>query len=195
MRLPGLVAAGSLVTGLAVVLALVLVGSGPGGDGRSLSKANFSLERARAFDEFQLYSAGERVDGLPLTAVLRRDDTADYVSFVYGDCVADDGAGCAPPAEIQVWPACRRSLALYDAGAAGSPSPERVVARGVPGAFFDGGTRLELQTGRSTVVVFAESRLRVLRIVAALRAVDGSVPAGVPLPPPAPDAIGVPMGC
>jgi hypothetical protein len=195
MRLPGLVAAGSLVTGLAVVLALVLVASGPGGDGRSLSTANFSLERARAFDEFPLYSAGERVDGLPLTAVLRRDDTADYVSFVYGDCVADDDAGCAPPAEIQVWPACRRSLALYDGVTGESPSPERVVARGVPGAFFDRGTRLELQTGRSTVVLFADSRLRVLRIAAALRAVDGSVPAGVPLPAPAPDAMGVPMDC
>ena len=195
MRLSRLVAAGSLVTGLAVVLALVLVASGPGGDGRSLSKANFSMERARAFDEFPLYSAGERVDGLPLTAVLRRDDTADYVSFVYGDCVAGDDAGCTPPAEIQVWPSCRRSLAVYDEEPEGSPSPERVVTRGVPGAFFDRGTRLELETGRSTVVLFADSRLRLLRIAAALRAVDGSVPAGVPLPPPAPDAIGVPMDC
>jgi hypothetical protein len=86
-------------------------------------------------------------------------------------------------------------LALYNGVSGESSSHESVVARGVPGAFFDRGTRLELQTGRSTVVLFADSRLRVLRIAAALRAVDGSVPAGVPLPAPAPDAMGVPMDC
>ena len=54
--------------------------------------------------------AGDNVDGLSLTAVVRGGD-AGYVSFVYGDCEAADDAGCAPPAEVQVWPACLRHLA------------------------------------------------------------------------------------
>ena len=182
-----------------VVLAagLVLVGSRPAGGAGVASSSSFSLEQALAFDAFPLYFAGARVDGLPLTAVLRRDDTASFVSFVYGDCKAASDAGCAPPAEVQVWPACRRSPALYD-GAAGSPAPEWVVTRGVRGAFFDRGTRLELQTGRSLVVVFARSRERALRIAAELRALDGSVDAGAPLPPPSPRAAGGrggAMGC
>ncbi len=84
-----------------LALGLALVGSVSAGGGRSAAAS-------RSFDP--LYSAGDRVDGLPLAAVLRRDDAAEFVSFVYGDCVAGDDAGCAPPAEIQVWPACRRNL-------------------------------------------------------------------------------------
>ena len=127
--------------------------------------------------------AGAAVDGLPLTAVLRAGG-AGYVSFVYGDCEASDDAGCAPPAEVQVWPACRRHLGLYERGPPPTPAAEHVVVRGVPAAFLDRGTRLELQTGRSTVVVFAGSRGRALRIAAALRSTDGSVPAVAALPAP-----------
>jgi hypothetical protein len=145
------------------------------------------LARARAFGEFPLYYASERVDGLPLTAVLQRDDTATFVSFVYGDCTPGDDAGCAPPAEIQVWPACRRNLAFYD----GSPATGSVATtiRGVPALTLDDGTHLELQTGRSTVVVFADSSTRALRVAQALRSLNGSVPLGASLPQPAPGAL------
>ena len=63
--------------------------------------------------------------------------------------------------------------------------PERVRVRGVPGAFFESGTRLELETGHSLVVVFAASREQALRIAAELEALDGSVAEGSPLPLPA----------
>jgi hypothetical protein len=142
-----------------------------------------------------LYSAGEEVDGLALTAVLRRDDTASYVSFVYGDCVPAGDTGCAPPAEVQVWPACRRSLALYRGQALSRPPIEPASVRGAPAAFLDGGARLELQTGAATVVVFAGSRGRLHRIAGALRAVDGSVPAGAPFPPPTPGALEGELPC
>ncbi len=170
------------------MLALVLAATGPAGDARREPTSSITLEQARAFDEFPLYSAGERVDGLPLAAILWRDDTASYVSLVYGDCTPGDDAGCAPPAEIQVWPACRRNLALYDVVHPAAPVVERTTIREVPAAFLDDGTRLEIQTGSSTVVIFADSRTRALRIAAALRAVDGYVAAGEPLPPPAPGA-------
>ncbi len=131
-----------------------------------------------------LYSAGDRVDGLPLSAILQRDDTAQFVSFVYGDCEQSGDAGCAPPAEVQVWPACRRNLALYEDAFSSGGSPEPITVRGVPAALFDEGTRLELETQQSTIVVFADARARVLRIAAALRSLDGSVPRGYPLPAP-----------
>ena len=174
------------VLGVVLFLGLVLGRSGPAGAGGAMPRLTFSIEQARAFDEFPLFSAGDSVDGQPLTAVLRRDDRAKYVSFVYGDCEAEDDKGCAPPAEVQVWPACRRNLALYDGAAtsAASPEPERVRVRGVPGAFFEGGTRLELETGHSLVVIFAASREQALRIAAELEAPDGSVAAGSPLPLP-----------
>lgn len=173
---------------VSLLVALALVGSGPAWVGDE-PRSTITLEQARAFDEFPLYNAGDRVDGLPLVAVVRRDDTARYVSFVYGDCVPGDDAGCAPPAEIQVWPACRRNLALYDGSPPSSPAAERTTIRGVPAVSLDDGTRLEIQTGRSTVVVFADSRARALRIAGSLRALNGSVPASTSLPQPAPGAL------
>ena len=135
-------------------------------------RGDLTLEDARAFDEFPLYFAGERVDGLPLVAILRRSDTANYVSFVYGDCtpLASDH-GCAPPAEVQVWPGCSRPAGLYDEAAPGAPAPERAKIRGVPVASFEDGTRLELYPRGLTIVVFARSREDARRLAEALRSV------------------------
>jgi hypothetical protein len=162
-------AAGILVPAI-LALALLLAGTGSAGGAGSPSEA------------FPLYWVGERIDDLPLAAVLRREDTARYVSFVYGDCEASGGAGCAPPAEVQVWPSCLRSLALYNDPRAPVRSLEPTMVRGVPAALFDGGTRLELESDRVTVVVFAHTRTSALRIAAALRSLDGPVAPGHPLP-------------
>lgn len=143
---------------------------------------HLTLEQARAFDDFPLLYAGELVDGLPLSAIVRRDDTASYVSFVYGDCEpARPDQGCAPPAEVQVWPACARSFALYGSEP-GSPRVERTIVRGVSAIALDGGAQLELRTGRSTVVVFAATPGRAERVAWALRPV-GATGASGPLPP------------
>jgi hypothetical protein len=136
-------------------------------------RGNFTLEQARQFAEFPLYYAGDRVSGLPLVAVLRRNDTANYVSFVYGDCSPGDlEQGCAPPAEIQVWPKSSRNLDSYDASASGAPAPVpvpvRTAIRGVPSAFLDDG-RLEIYAARSTVVIFAGTREQALAIANAVR--------------------------
>jgi hypothetical protein len=129
-------------------------------------------------------SAGEQVDGLELTAVLEPTERDGHVSFLYGDCVAADDAGCAPPAEVQVWRACTRPLTLYD-GTAPGLALERATVRGVPAVTFDGGRRIELETGDHTVVVFADSPDRAARIAAALHTSDGAVGPGAPLPDPA----------
>jgi hypothetical protein len=172
-------AAGILAPGV-LALALLLAG-------------NKSAGAAGSWPEtFPLYWAGERLDDFPLAAVLLREDTARYVSFVYGDCEASGDAGCAPPAEVQVWPSCLRSLALYDDPRARVGPIEPTTLRGVPAALFDDGTRLELESDRVTVVVFAQTRSSALRVASALRSLDGSVAAGHPLPK---RAEGGPMGC
>jgi hypothetical protein len=170
LRLGGLLATG---LGAAAVAACGAAQDEPAPRGSQLT-----LEQARSFEEFPLVYAGERVDGLPLVAIVRRNDTAEYVSFVYGDCRPSsvDG-GCAPPAEIQVWPGSRRNLGSYDAAGPATPVPERATIRGSPAALLDAGTRLELYTGRATVVVFADSKERVRAIADALRCVSETAPA------------------
>jgi hypothetical protein len=161
-----------LVHGLVALLAATaLAACGAAADEVPSVAGDLTLEQARAFAEFPLVYAGERVDGLPLVAIVRRDDTANYVSFAYGDCrPPSTEGGCAPPAEVQVWPAGRRSLGSYDASRGGS-SPELTKIRGSPAAYFDAGTRLEVYTAQLTVVVFARSRERVGRVADALRCV------------------------
>jgi hypothetical protein len=161
------------------VAALIAAGCGAARvDPAAVSHGGLTLEQARAFDDFPLLYAGEQVDGLPLRAIVRRDDTASYVAFVYGDCEpAADDLGCAPPTEVQVWPACARSLDLYGNGP-GSPTVEPTVVRGVSALALDGGTQLELQTGRSTVVVFASTPARADRVARALRPVGAGSSSG-----------------
>lgn len=72
---------------------------------------------------------------------------------------------------------------------------EQTTIRGVPAAFLEDGARLEIQTGRTTVVVFAGSRARAVRIAGALRSVNGSVPTGMPLPQPDTGALDGTLQC
>jgi hypothetical protein len=175
-------------------LVLLLGVSGPGGDGKPTS--TFSLDEARSFTDFPVYYAGDTAAGAPLVAVLRRNDTANYVSFVYGECDATDETGCAPVAEVQVWPACRRNPSLYARGrSAIAPRPDPTSVRGAPAAFFDDGARLEIQTATSTVVVFGADRGAVSSIASALRGVNTGVRAGQPFPRPAPGALDGTLSC
>lgn len=178
-----------LVAAAAALGFATLASTGVAGARQAPPRGTFDLTRAEAFTGFPLYSAGASVDGYALTAVLRRNDAADYVSFVYGDCVVESDTGCAPPVEIQVWPACKRHFALYETGLAGLPSGERTTVRGAPAALFDGGRRLELQTGRATVVVFAGSLAATLRVASALRGVNVATQAAASLPPAADGAV------
>jgi hypothetical protein len=161
-----------------VALTLVACGARAGGDAVEPSGV-LTLGEARAFDEHPLVYAGDQVDGLPLEAILRRDDTARYVSFVYGECRPPSReSGCAPPAEIQVWPVASRSLDSYRSPAPVTPVPLPMptTIRGLPAAFFDHGTRLEIYAPRTTIVLFSHSRDRVLTIAAALRCLARAPP-------------------
>jgi hypothetical protein len=164
---------------VAAAAASAWCGSGAVAEPAAQPRGDLTLAEARMFDEFPLVYAGERVGELPLVAILHRDDTARYVSFVYGDCRSSSyDAGCAPPAEIQVWPTAARSLGAYDSATpeAPVPTPERTSIRGSPAAFFDDGARLEIFLPRVTVVVFSDARERVLAIAGSLRCLARSPP-------------------
>jgi hypothetical protein len=157
-------------------------------------KSTFSVARAKAFAKFPLYNAGDAVNGLPLVAELRRvGGAANYVSFIYGDCIAVDDYGCAPPVEIQIWPACVRNPSLY--AAPGAPVGEKATVRGVPAALYEAGKRLEMQTGTSTVVIFARTRADVLTVADALRGVNVAVRRAADLPRPAAGALDGSLRC
>jgi hypothetical protein len=174
-----------------LVLLVAIALSGCSGDEPSSGTAaagNYSLEQARAFEDFPLYAPGEAHDDLPLTAVVRRFEDSpnappvreNYVDFIYGTCDTSAG-GCAPPLSVQVWAACERNPMAYGPDEAEGPFD----LRGVPAYFFEGGRRLELSTGTSTVVIFSTGRDAALSAANALEGINNQVPAGTPLPPPA----------
>jgi hypothetical protein len=138
---------------------------------------------------FTTYSAGPVFEGLPVTNVMRRCDLpypeeperANYVSYIYGDCTPPPSDGdntdgsCAPPLEIQSWPACERNITSYSSGPGLNPIEyDEVTVRGAPGASFDHGLQLEVYTGTTTVVIFGDDPALLLRVAQALQAEPGS---------------------
>lgn len=117
---------------------------------------------------FEIFAAGPAVAGLPLDTTVRRCDAtapadekpANYLTYVYGDCQTPprDESGCAPPLEIQTWPACQRNKAGYSFD--GKPLPARELPRRGGAAVVEfnpgGESRLEVYTKSSTIVIFAE---------------------------------------
>lgn len=146
---------------------------------------------------FRFYSLGREFDGLEPTQVMRicqppypgEPVRANYVRYIYGNCDplaglpkgTIDGAGCAPPITIETWPACERALTDYES-APGVPLQRAALGqrRGAPAFTFDGGARLEIYTGKSTVVLFSGNAERLKRAVASIRAEDPSAPIGPP---------------
>ena len=118
---------------------------------------------------FEIFSAGPQVAGLPMTSVVRRCDSAspDYeapsnrITYIYGDCEIPKGpagdTGCTPPLQVQTWPACQRSGADYSF--AGKPIPSRELPRRggakVVEYRFLLERRIEVYANSSTVVIFS----------------------------------------
>jgi hypothetical protein len=152
---------------------------------------NSSLAAMKGFTKFPLYDAGSNVRGLPLTGVQYADGV---VTFTYGDCAPPPGSidgGCTLPVSIQVWNACSRNPASYKQDML-SPIGDEKTVRGVPAASFEAGYRLEVQTGRSTVVIFAENPSE---IASELQGVNNKVPSHVDLPAPAEGAMSGKLRC
>jgi hypothetical protein len=193
------------------IILAALIGGGCSEDAAKV-KVDPGIEQTRSFKSFPVYYAGEEVAGLPLTSVHREPVTAPprtpvapklrrkrgqvmSFDFAYGSCsVAGGEGGCSLPLSIQVWPACARYPALYDWGPFAGPTPRKTRIRGVPAAYFEGGYRLEIQTGASTIVIFG-NRKRMRAAVAALQGLNVDVGPDEKLPPPVPGALDGSLPC
>jgi hypothetical protein len=130
---------------------------------------------------FEVFSAGPAVAGVPVTAAVRRCDSgaladempSNYFAYVYGKCQAQSktGESCLPPLQIRSYPACQRTYADYSFE--GKPLPYRELPP-VGGAKvfeieFLVDHRIEVYTGMSTIVIsaadwsLAEEALELLR--------------------------------
>jgi Tol biopolymer transport system component len=145
---------------------------------------NLSVDQARRFRSFGLYWVGRRFDRFVLSSISRSLESGPggrgpVVDLQYGGF------------EIQLWPACAR----VPAHVAGGPD-ERIRLRGLDAFLFDAGNRLEIVTGKTTIVIFAERRL-IVRAARALRPLNPAVVAhsGSDLPPPAPGALARKLPC
>jgi hypothetical protein len=167
-------------------------------------KSNMDLGAVRTFAEFPLYALGDAFEGFRLRRVdhFARTQASpgeeslplpEYVRFIYGAC---EPQPCGLPLEVQVWPACVRNLSSY------SFDPKKVIPiphvreqlRGVPAAFFAEG-RLELYTGRVTVVMFSSDEERLYRAAHSLRGMNRAIDQSDRLPPPAAGAVEGKLAC
>jgi hypothetical protein len=155
-------------------------------------------------NDFQVYFLGKQFEKLTVTRRLRRLDKrtapqeyrANYVSYIYGTCALDGDAGCAPPIEVQNWPTCERNPTTYRLTPKGDPVPHtNLTIRGAPAALFEDGLRLEIYTGRTTVVIFGNDAAQVRRATDVLQSVDGTIKPRQKLPPPDPGAIDGKIKC
>lgn len=153
--------------------------------------------------DFAAYQLGSSFDGLANSDTFRRCEPrvnepgrANFLSYIYGDCAVPEGQehGCSLPLEVQNWPACERNRASYRLGPVDEPYP-RVddTVRGVPAAWFDESTRLELYTGETTVVLFGESATQLRSAADALT--SSTVGANTNLPAPAAGALSGQLAC
>jgi hypothetical protein len=137
---------------------------------------------------FETFTAGPSVAGVPLTGYTRRCDAftladespANFTNYIYGDCETSGGdGGCEPPLQIQTWPACQRTLSDYTFE--GKPMPyRRLPSLGdaeVVEIEFMFGPRIEVYTATSTIVLFAQD------LALAIEALDQLRSQGIGQPP------------
>ena len=168
---------------LATTIAGIAAGCGGGATvtGPSGHDVESELRHVRSGVPHDVYFAGRRVGGLPLTAVYQQSHRPGHVDFMYGTCtieLAVDG-GCGVPVEIQNFPFDRVEWGR-SVGCTG-----RTTVRGVPAVRIED---LLLFTRDTIVKVHAPSRAVERHVVAALRPLDGRVVQG-PLPAPAAEQI------
>jgi hypothetical protein len=193
----------------------------PADSGSSAVRGQRDLSLKSCGERFAHFHVGSVFEGNALTAHVRRCTApepertvaaggaidpdslgrSNFESWVYGTCQATAGQGCAPPLEIQSWPACERSPADYNAGPPGAAQPiqprETLQIRGVPARLYDDGS-LELSSGDVTVVIFGHDRRQLIAAARALRTpAKTTITVGVQeeLPPPVPGAQDGTLGC
>lgn len=116
---------------------------------------------------FEVFSAGPAVAGVPMKAAVRRCDsgaladeaTSNYLAYIYGECQSQSrsGASCLPPLQIRSYPACQRSYSEYSFEGKPLPYTELPPIEGarVFEIEFLVDHRIEVYTGASTIVLSA----------------------------------------
>jgi hypothetical protein len=135
-----------------------------------------SPDDAAKFDQFALYSGGNASGSWDLTDIIQTEQEPtqalqeagitnwdNNITFEYGSCTVPKDStegGCADPLQIQIWPACDRSIADYPKPGSFGFDYTRTTLLDVPAALVDeggGDGRVELYTGAVTLVIFAPS--------------------------------------
>lgn len=115
------------------------------------------------------YDAGPELAGLKVThREALCSSRPPHIFVVYGTCHAESDTGCAPPLEVQTYRACDRSPADYTRAGRRLRPRRATTIRGVPARSYGDG-RLELSTGKLTVVIFGRSKQLRERAAAALQ--------------------------
>lgn len=161
----------------AVSLALTAVGCGEDGDAPGSDNedddGSWTIDDARAFDEFQLYWVGSEYAGLPLTDIIRYRyeggaSTENSVSFLYGDCDPASGpfdeGGCALPLTLRIEPYCDKPPELFSAISGLDTDIRGAIARTSEGA-----SHATIWTGDVTIGISATQEGGAMDAVEALR--------------------------
>lgn len=197
----------SRVAGLSFLCGFLLSGCGADDPGASDPP---SLSQVKKFDPYRVYYAGEKVDALPLEGISdARAGRWIYWNFSYGDCDPPSGffaeGGCSLPLSVQNWSTCYRWANMFSRSrnphglfdprrAKAAPNRRLFDFRGAKATGGEGGSELEIFTGRTTVVIFAHKR-DVAK--SAARQLRGVRQARMPslLPPPAPGSLQGKLPC
>lgn len=156
-----------------------------------------SLNEVKKFDAYRLYYAGAEVAGLQLEEILgdaSQDNQKSAFNFIYGTCEleGEDHPSCAPPIEIQVFSTCRRWFSAIT-GKRHLYAFRGAKATGGKGG-IEGGGPIEVFTGRTTVVIWADNRNILKATARNLRDVRVSEPQ-LHLPPPVPGSLSGKLPC
>ena len=145
------------------------------------------VEKAREFEAFPLYWAGERFEELDVSYA-ELGSPAPAATFIYGTCEITGDHGCAPPLQIQIFPLC-----FHLTEAAANRAWARRQIRGAPVGLFDGApvmftrrTQIKVYWGQGSDPGIA---LRALRALRSLNDVPPQVGPVGSIPPATPDVL------
>jgi hypothetical protein len=153
------------------------------------------FSEVEAFHAYPLYYTGMEMDGLRLEAISKHEQVPDprstFWTFSYGTCEPPGAGSCDALLQVQSWSTCFRWAAglhrkreLFNLrgtkAAGGSGRPERQP--------------LEIFTGRTTVVLFSQTRSLAIAAARQLRTLSATEPPPL-LPPPAPESLWGKLPC
>jgi len=156
------------LSALLLIVAALTTGASSDDNPYNARGTNMTPSDVREFDEFPVVGLGDESQGMPLTALLRRKEVTDptgsgrgwnFVSHIHGDCEATSDTGCAPPIEVQTWPACARNASMYAPDVLEGVKQEKLGAAELRRL----ADRVEIYSGTVTVVIFADTPESALR--------------------------------